>query len=148
MTKRDYQLIMRKAWDKRGRTGGITKAGYRILGSNGVRIYEHRQVMESYLGRKLKKGEHVHHLNGNKLDNRIENLELLPGRTHERLHAIKRGFGKNRVGIPPTNKTPIEIRRDIAALRWQGYFIREIASMVGVSYPTAWKYCKEMGARI
>jgi len=77
----------------------IAKNGYvRILipGTGSYKL-EHRLIMEKYLGRMLKRTEQIHHKNGIKTDNRLDNLEIMDIKDHSRLETTKRWKDKNKL---------------------------------------------------
>ena len=75
--------------------GGQTKdkSGYIEISSKSSKIFrkrEHQIVMENYLGRELRRNECVHHIDGNKQNNNINNLALMDISAHARLHSLER----------------------------------------------------------
>lgn len=61
-----------------------------------VRVKHHRYVMEQHLGRPLGRHEDVHHKDGNRLNNDLANLEVLPHAEHARVtngeRVYRRGY--------------------------------------------------------
>lgn len=51
-------------------------------------ILEHVRVMELHIGRRITNDECVHHINHDRQDNRLENLQLMDRREHMRLHKL------------------------------------------------------------
>lgn len=99
-----YKTMRGKPSWNAGRGEGWTDArGYRwvYVNESGQRRArrEHRVLMEQELGRPLRVGEDVHHINGDRTDNRLENLRLLPHGEHSTLHNLareyKRGYTLN-----------------------------------------------------
>ena len=67
----------------------------------GGMVLEHRLVMERHIGRTLMPAEVVHHINGNRSDNRIENLMLFSGQNdhtsfHHEARKPQRKFSERR----------------------------------------------------
>lgn len=79
------------------------------------RVLEHRLVIEKHLGRYLRPEEHVHHINENRLDNRLENLQIM---THEE-HISHHHKGKK---LSDDQKTFLS---QVAKKRWEVPSYRE-----------------------
>lgn len=68
----------------------ITSYGYKRILINKTYRHEHIEIIEKHIGRKITKGEVVHHKDGNKLNNDLSNLQLMARGDHTRLHNLKR----------------------------------------------------------
>jgi hypothetical protein len=125
-----------------GSTRVHAKSGYVEEKTDHGWVRQHRAVMERHLGRTLNDDEIVHHINGNKQDNQLENLEIMLHGEHtvHHHHGAKRSqitcrrISENRRGIPNPQKLTTE---EVIAIR-EAYAIggtsyRLLAEQYGVS---------------
>lgn len=83
--------------------------------------FQHRIVMAVHLGRKIERDEVVHHKNGNRMDNRIENLELMKLVNHVRHHA---------------DELLLKLNEDMVKTALMGRTTLEAANLLGVNHQT------------
>lgn len=81
--------IARNSWSNVNAKGRTLKPSGYIELTRGVYKYksEHKLIMETKLGRKLRKEEVVHHIDGNKTNNSLDNLQLMTRSEHSSHHA-------------------------------------------------------------
>ena len=103
----------------------ITHNGYKMLkcknhpnkDSKGY-VREHILVMEKEIGRFLNKNEIVHHIDGNKLNNNINNLKLMSDYEHRKFHSSK-----------PKKQIDIDL---VVKLLKKGYTMKQVADKFGM----------------
>ena len=118
---------------------------YKAIKVNREKIDIHRYVMEQYLGRKLLGDEVVHHKDGNKENNDIDNLELMSLSEHSRQHMLgnvpseetKQKISDALTGRKSTNRKLNDNQvEQIRELHNNGVSTRKIAKMFNVSHQT------------
>lgn len=106
-------------------SGHILEEVYCSCCENYYFVQQHRLIMEDYVGRKLQKEEHVHHINHQKTDNRLENLQILSHADHIRLHnALPTGAGK------------VDVTEESVREALQGRSTAEAAQYLGINHQT------------
>lgn len=79
-----------------------TKHGY---------VYHHRIVIENHIGRQLEDHEVIHHLNGDRKDNRVDNLILMTNSEHTTIHNLMKGSLVCELRCPTCGKVFVRERR-------------------------------------
>jgi len=138
----------------------VTASGHiYITTPDGKKMLEHRYVMEKHLGRKLFFTEAVHHINSDRADNRIENLQVMEHGEHTTLHhtgtkmtlaarkkislaAIERL--KNKENHPFYKHIDF---KTLIGLREKGLTVKQVTETIGISKRTYYNKLQELEDR-
>ena len=96
-------------------------------------IREHRYLAEVAMGRYLRMGEQVHHINVQKLDNRVENLAVVVKDDHSRLHKYMERVAAFAIGLSgAVRPEPLAFGKPCF---WAGAWVKSIDLLDGVTVP-------------
>ena len=112
--KKGTFIYNRKKGKNRGRY--TNSQGYVMVHEDGKRKCEHRVVMEQMLGRPLERYETVHHINGDRADNRLSNLQIWVGR-----HPSGTSTNHYKEEIDGLLKRISELEKEIRRLKGESY---------------------------
>lgn len=110
------------------RTGSL-KNGYKVISVDGKQVLEHRVIVEKSIGRSLLSTEHVHHIDHNRLNNKISNLEIVTLPQHTSIHQTRDDI---------TSSDFINLWRD-------GHSTHEIAAMLNCGQTTVRRRLNKLG---
>ena len=117
---------------------------YKVRTVDGKQCLEHRMVVEEVLGIQLRPDQVVHHINGDKTDNRIENLQVMDLDEHTRLHVTNSPQSPEKLrklrevkkgkGFPQFRSLTDEQVKEIVYALSEGCSVLSLAKKYGVSW--------------
>ena len=97
------------------------------------RVMEHIKVITEKMGRQLKPGEVVHHIDGCRRNNSVENLIVLTHKAHMQHHALTRDFSNTSRENNGNAKITSADVKEIRKLRKSGMFLSDIGNKFSIT---------------